>query len=399
MRAGFVRRLRDPEVEDLEQRSPVLPLREEEVRWLEIPMHDPERVRLRDTGACLQNVFDSIADRQRTMVTEHVREVAPGQVLHDEIGRAGRERPDVADVSDVLGLDPHRRSRLADEAPDGLGITRAARQEALHGVLLVELQMPHGDDDAHSSESEDPLDAVLVGDDLADLRDRGRVSLVRARALPVLSLVGVLGHATMITTAYSRREPVARYPAATMPVTRDSFCSFCGTAYETPLRYPRTCTGCKTQIWANPIPVSVVLVPVLRDGRTGLLVVRRAIEPRKDKLALVGGFLEEHETWAVGGAREILEETGVVVDAATLTPFWFTSTQPRPNRVLLFSTATPIDASALGTAVQNAETSERGLVFGPGGLDDVFAFPLHVEAARRFFAERGLTGDHAYVQA
>lgn len=184
-----------------------------------------------------------------------------------------------------------------------------------------------------------------------------------------------------------------------MTLARDTYCSYCGTAYASPATYPRTCASCKTQVWANPIPVSVVLVPVLRDGKTGLLVVRRAIEPRKGKLALVGGFLEEHETWAEGGAREIREETGVTVDATTLTPMWFTSTEPKPNRVLLFSVAKPIGASELGPPFENAETSERGLVFGPGGLDEVFAFPLHAEAARRFFAERGITGDHAYVEA
>lgn len=184
-----------------------------------------------------------------------------------------------------------------------------------------------------------------------------------------------------------------------MTLTRDSFCSYCGTAHEKPLAYPRTCTGCKTTIWANPIPVSVVLIPVLREGRTGLLVVRRGIQPGKDKLALVGGFLEEHETWAEGGAREIREETNVVVDATKLTPFWFTSTAPRPNRVLLFSLAPALDVAALGAFETNKETAERGLVFGPDGLDDVFAFPLHVEAARRFFAERSLGGEHGFVQA
>lgn len=127
--------------------------------------------------------------------------------------------------------------------------------------------------------------------------------------------------------------------------------------------------------------------------------MRRAIEPGKDKLAIVGGFLEEHETWAAGGAREVREETGVVVDATKLVPFWFTSTEPRPNRVLLFSVAAPLDIRALGTYVKDHETSERGLVFGPGGLDDAFAFPLHAEAARRFFAERGITGEHGYVLA
>jgi ADP-ribose pyrophosphatase YjhB (NUDIX family) len=184
-----------------------------------------------------------------------------------------------------------------------------------------------------------------------------------------------------------------------MSLTRDTFCCYCGTAYEPPLAYPRTCTSCKTKIWANPIPVSVVLVPVLSKGRTGLLVVRRGIPPGKDKLALVGGFLEEHETWADGGAREIREETGVVVDATKLTTFWYTSTAPRPNRVLLFSVAAPLDVASLGPAVKNEETAERGLIFGPGGLDEVFAFPLHIEAARRFFAEREVTGEHAYVQA
>ena len=184
-----------------------------------------------------------------------------------------------------------------------------------------------------------------------------------------------------------------------MALARDTFCSFCGTAYAPPLAYPRQCTTCKTQVWANPIPVSVVLVPVERAGRTGLLVVRRAIEPRKDKLAIVGGFLEEHETWQQGGAREIEEETGVVVDPTGLTPFWFTSTAPRPNRVLLFSVAKPLDVAALGSFTPSSETSERGLVFGSRGLEEIFAFPLHAEAARRFFAERGQDGDHDYAIA
>ncbi len=180
-------------------------------------------------------------------------------------------------------------------------------------------------------------------------------------------------------------------------VARDTFCSFCGTKYEPPLEYPRACTGCKAQVWANPIPVSVVLVPVNKDGRTGLLVVRRSIEPKKGQLALVGGFLEEHETWQQGGAREIKEETDVTVDPSTLTPFWFTSTEPRPNRVLLFSIAKPLEASALAPFTATNETSERGLVFGSKGLEDVFAFPLHIEAVRRFFATQASDGEHGYT--
>jgi len=178
---------------------------------------------------------------------------------------------------------------------------------------------------------------------------------------------------------------------------RDSFCSYCGAAFAPPRAYPRTCASCKTEIWANPIPVSVVLLPVERAGQTGLLVIRRDIQPGKGKLALVGGFLEEHETWAAGGARELREETGVSVDPATLEPFWFTSTEPRPNRVLLFSVGRPTQAGDLSPFAPDHEVSERGVVFGPRGLGDVFAFPLHVEAARRFFAARNVDGDHAFT--
>lgn len=178
---------------------------------------------------------------------------------------------------------------------------------------------------------------------------------------------------------------------------RDAYCSSCGAKYPDPTGYPRTCAACNVTIWANPIPVSVVLVQVIDGDRTGLLVVRRAIPPEVGKLGLVGGFLEEHESWQQGGAREVREETSVIVDPATLAPMWFASSEPRPNRLLLFSLAPPQLASALPAFAPDHESSERGLVFGPDGLDEVFAFPLHVEAARRYFAARGVTGLHNFT--
>lgn len=151
------------------------------------------------------------------------------------------------------------------------------------------------------------------------------------------------------------------------------------------------------QIWANPIPVAVVLVQVVDEARTGLLVVRRAIPPQIGKLALVGGFIEEHESWQTAGAREVREETGTIVDAGTLEPLWYASSDPKPNRVLLFSVAPPRDISALPPFTHDAESSERGVIYGPGGLDDVFAFPTHIEAARRYFATAGVDGPHAFA--
>jgi ADP-ribose pyrophosphatase YjhB (NUDIX family) len=171
---------------------------------------------------------------------------------------------------------------------------------------------------------------------------------------------------------------------------KDAFCNFCGTKFSEPLAYPRACASCGAQIWANPIPVAVALVPV----GDGLLVIRRAIPPGVGKLALVGGFVEAHESWQVGCARELSEEANVVIDPAGLRVLWVASTEPTPSRVLIFAVSDPL--AELPPFASNSETQERGVIFGPGGLDAHFAFPLHAEAARRYFATRGITRDHGF---
>lgn len=182
-----------------------------------------------------------------------------------------------------------------------------------------------------------------------------------------------------------------------MPNPADTFCSRCGTAFESTDEYPRLCVNpeCGLETWANPVPVAVVLVPIERGDRAGLLVIRRGIEPRSGLLAIVGGFVDIGETWQAAAVREVSEETGVDI-ASELEPFWFTSTEPNPNRVLLFAEARPLAAGDLPPFEPTSETTERGAVFGPGGLDDIFAFSLHAEAARRWFAARQITGPHGY---
>jgi ADP-ribose pyrophosphatase YjhB (NUDIX family) len=177
---------------------------------------------------------------------------------------------------------------------------------------------------------------------------------------------------------------------------RDTFCSYCGTRHIE-ATYPRTCPGCKTQLWSNPVHVVVPLVDDRDERGPALLVIRRAIPP-VGMLALPGGFLEDHESWQVGAAREVREETSLDIDPNTLTPMWFASGTPKPNRLLVFSVAAPVATAALPPFRPDSETAERGVIFGPGGIDEVFAFSLHVEAVRRYFAERGIDGSHAYTQ-
>jgi ADP-ribose pyrophosphatase YjhB (NUDIX family) len=140
--------------------------------------------------------------------------------------------------------------------------------------------------------------------------------------------------------------------------------------------------------------VTVVVVPIDDGGRRGVLVVRRAVPPGVGRLALVSGFLEEHEPWQVGAAREVREETGAEIDPDALVPLWFASAAHRP-RILLFAVAAPIDAARLPEH-RDAETLERGLVYGPDGLDAIFVYPFHVDITRRYFAAQGITGPHDF---
>jgi NADH pyrophosphatase NudC (nudix superfamily) len=88
---------------------------------------------------------------------------------------------------------------------------------------------------------------------------------------------------------------------------RGSHCSFCGTAFEENQDYPRQCQNCQNTTYRNPLPVAVVILPV----DNGVLLVRRAIEPRKGLLAFPGGFINYGESWQTAAARELFEETGI----------------------------------------------------------------------------------------
>lgn len=166
--------------------------------------------------------------------------------------------------------------------------------------------------------------------------------------------------------------------------TKDTFCSHCGTRHSTPLNYPLNCSSCSNITYANPVPVSIVLVPVEVDDKIGLLVGKRNIEPQKGKFTFFGGFVEMEDCMEAG-VRELKEESGLEISRDQLLPFWFTSTEPNPNRVLLFS----LHDNALKTLppfTPNSEISERGVIFGTDDLADIMAFPLHVEAAKKFFS-------------
>ena len=164
---------------------------------------------------------------------------------------------------------------------------------------------------------------------------------------------------------------------------KNAHCSYCGHPFAEDQAWPRTCLPCGSISYLNPAPVVVALVPV--DG--SLLVVRRTIEPKKGELALPGGFLEVHETWQEGCARELREETGVIVEPGEMRLFRVYSAA-KEGLLLVFATAGPRRLVDLPPFTANEEASEMTVMHPQQEL----AFPLHTLVVREYFREQGGSG-------
>ena len=159
---------------------------------------------------------------------------------------------------------------------------------------------------------------------------------------------------------------------------KHTHCSWCGQAFAEAQTWPRTCLHCQNITFLNPIPVAVVLVPV----DEGLLLIRRAIDPARGKLALPGGYINLGESWQEAGAREVFEETGLIIEPEEIQEFGVRSAPD--GTILIFGLAQPRASAGLPPFTPTPETTER-LVGKP--LPDELAFPLHAEAMAAFFQQ------------
>jgi ADP-ribose pyrophosphatase YjhB (NUDIX family) len=162
------------------------------------------------------------------------------------------------------------------------------------------------------------------------------------------------------------------------PRWKCTHCSYCGSAFAS-AAWPRTCGECAEISYLNPVPVGVVLLPV----DDGVLCVRRTIEPQKGEVALPGGYLDFGETWQQGCARELREETGIVIDPSEVRLFAAHSVQ-EVGMLLLFGLAAARRAADLPAFAANDEASETVIVRGPIEL----AFPFHTLVVREYFQGR-----------
>ena len=108
-------------------------------------------------------------------------------------------------------------------------------------------------------------------------------------------------------------------------------------------------------------------------------MIRRALPGEGyGKLALPGGYQMLGQTWQEAGAREVLEETGVVIFPEALRVVTVETTPDRRHN-LLFCQSAPVEH--WGAFSHDAEVSEALVIFEPIET----AFPLHTRVVQQFF--------------
>lgn len=118
-----------------------------------------------------------------------------------------------------------------------------------------------------------------------------------------------------------------------MRAMQHNFCSECGQALQVDtvaglVRPRRTCGACHTEFHDHP---QILLTCFVSCGEK-LLWIRRKYEPKSGLWAIPGGFREPGESLAEGAAREVREETGIVLAPQNLV-FYMTGTITFINQI------------------------------------------------------------------
>lgn len=160
------------------------------------------------------------------------------------------------------------------------------------------------------------------------------------------------------------------------------FCSSCGAVVS--LRVPAgdnreryVCTRCQTIHYQNP----KIVAGSIPEWDGGILLCRRAIEPRYGLWTLPAGFMENGETTEQAALRETWEEAGAQIRIAGLYSLF---SIPHISQVYML-----FRGELLGGVYTPGEESLECEVFDAASLPwDRLAFPVVRETLRRYFADK-----------
>ncbi|HEY5799653.1 MAG TPA: NUDIX hydrolase [Burkholderiaceae bacterium] len=178
------------------------------------------------------------------------------------------------------------------------------------------------------------------------------------------------------------------------------FCSECASPLSRMVpagdnRERDVCPQCETIHYQNPKLV-IGSIPVWEaDGKTSILLCRRAIEPRYGYWTLPAGFMENGETTEQAAVRETEEEAGANIELHAL----FTLLNvPHVHQVHLFYRATLRDLN-YAAGVESLEVA----LFEEAQIPwDELAFPTITKTLQLYFTDRAKgtfdTHSHAIIR-
>ncbi len=164
------------------------------------------------------------------------------------------------------------------------------------------------------------------------------------------------------------------------------FCPRCGHKLEFKQmgdRVRQVCPRCGFVFYVNPTPAAGTLVE--DDGH--VLLIRRAVNPRKGYWAFPAGYMEADESAEEAAIRETKEETGLDVALdALLDVFSFEDATHQRGVLILYR------AHVVGGTLQPGDDAEDARWFSPQELppDEEIAFDTHRRALREWLRTRAV---------
>ena len=156
------------------------------------------------------------------------------------------------------------------------------------------------------------------------------------------------------------------------------FCSRCGAKLEESVidhKRRLSCPACGFVQYSNPVPAAAVAI--VQDGE--ILLVQRAIEPRKGLWSLPAGFIEIDESVEQCAVREVKEETNLDVELTGLLNVYSVFDDPRYICLLVVYTG-----RILGGELKCGDDASDARFFSPSALPKI-AWRVHRLAVEQAF--------------
>lgn len=156
------------------------------------------------------------------------------------------------------------------------------------------------------------------------------------------------------------------------------FCSQCGARLERKVidnKSRLTCPACGFIRYQNPVPAAAVTI--IQEEK--ILLVKRAVEPKKGLWSLPAGFVEIDESVEECAVREVKEETNLDVQLTGLLAVYSVFDDPRYICLLVVYSAT-----AIGGQLQCGDDASDAQFFPPSALPEI-AWHVHRRAIELAF--------------